>query len=48
MNVFLSRCYSGIVGSLSSWEVTSPCLSTNRAYGTMTTVGEYILVTGGS
>ena len=37
------RCYSNVGGN---WGEV-PCLNAQRKYPTMTTVGDYILVTGG-
>ena len=41
------RCYSGSLESVDAWVETPTCFGLARLFSSMTTVGQYIFMTGG-
>ena len=44
---YLFSCYSGSFESTTAWEVKQDCLPIQRIYGSMTRLGNVILMSGG-
>ena len=46
--IVLFRCYHGSLESSATWDIRENCFSPGRAFSTWTTLGNFIMVTGGN